>query len=87
MIYATYNIRHNSIDVYTYAGYFLRINCNKAEEGFKHFSFYIYNYICKLTFYYSVNIGIYNQTRLIIFLIMYSGTNETILKKLYQNHN
>lgn len=35
MIYATYNIHHNSIDVYTYAGYFLRIDCNKAEEGLK----------------------------------------------------
>ena len=32
MIYATYNIHHNSIDVYTHAGYFLRIDCNKAEE-------------------------------------------------------
>nr|WP_300858600.1 DUF6061 family protein [uncultured Acetatifactor sp.] len=35
MIYATYNIRHNSIDVYTHAGYFLRIDCNKAEEELK----------------------------------------------------
>ncbi len=35
MIYATYNIYHNSIDVYTHAGYFLRIDCNKAEEGLK----------------------------------------------------
>ncbi len=35
MIYATYNIYHNSIDIYTYAGYFLRIDCNKAEEGLK----------------------------------------------------
>ena len=35
MIYATYNIHHNSIDVYTYAGYFLRIDCNKAEESLK----------------------------------------------------
>lgn len=33
MIYATYNIHHNSIDVYTYAGYFLRIDCGMAEEG------------------------------------------------------
>ena len=32
MIYATYNIHHNSIDVYTHTGYFLRIDCNKAEE-------------------------------------------------------
>lgn len=35
IIYATYNIHHNSIDVYTHAGYFLRIDCNKAEEGLK----------------------------------------------------
>ncbi len=35
VIYATYNIHHNSIDVYTYGGYFLRIDCNKAEEGLK----------------------------------------------------
>ncbi len=32
MIYATYNIHHNSIDVYTHAGYFLQIDCHKAEE-------------------------------------------------------
>lgn len=24
---------HNSIDINTYAGYILRIDCNKAEEG------------------------------------------------------
>ena len=35
IIYATYNINHNSIVVYNYAGYFLRIDCNKAEEGLK----------------------------------------------------
>ena len=35
VIYATYNICHNSIDVYTHAGYFLRTDCNKAEEGLK----------------------------------------------------
>ena len=35
MICATYNIHHNSIDVYTYVGYFLRIDCNKAEKGLK----------------------------------------------------
>ena len=35
IIYATYNINHNSIDIYTYAGYFLRIDCSKAEEGLK----------------------------------------------------
>ncbi len=33
IIYATYNINHNSIDIY--AGYFLRIDCSKAEEGLK----------------------------------------------------
>ena len=35
MIYATYNIHHNSIDVYTHAVYFMRIDCNKAEERLK----------------------------------------------------
>ena len=35
IIYVIYNIHHNSIDVYSYAGYFLRIDCNKAEEGLK----------------------------------------------------
>lgn len=35
IIYAEYNIYHNSIDIYTYAGYILRIDCAKAEEGFK----------------------------------------------------
>ena len=35
MVYATYNIHHNSIDIYTYAGCFLRVDCNKAEEGLK----------------------------------------------------
>ncbi len=33
MINATYNIHHNSIDIYTYAGYFLRIDYNKAEDS------------------------------------------------------
>ena len=33
IIYAAYNIYHNSIDVYTYAGYFLRIDCNIAEDS------------------------------------------------------
>lgn len=28
--YYLYNINHNSIDIYTYAGYFLQIDCNKA---------------------------------------------------------
>ena len=35
IIYATYNINHNSIDIYTYAGYFLRIDYSKAEKGLK----------------------------------------------------
>ena len=35
IIYATYNTNANSIDIYTYAGYFLRIYCGKAEEGLK----------------------------------------------------
>jgi len=35
IIYATYNVYHNSIDIYTYAGYFLRIDCSKAEEWLK----------------------------------------------------
>lgn len=35
IIYATYNIHHNSIDIYTYTGYFLQIDYGKAEEGLK----------------------------------------------------
>lgn len=35
VIYAEYNIHHNSIDVLTSAGYLLRINCEKAEEGLR----------------------------------------------------
>ncbi|MDO5560855.1 MAG: DUF6061 family protein [Oscillospiraceae bacterium] len=35
VIYAEYNIHHNSIDVATKAGYLLRIDCGKAEEGLK----------------------------------------------------
>ena len=35
IIYADYNIYHNSIDICTYAGYNLRIDCAKAEEGLK----------------------------------------------------
>ena len=31
IIYADYNIYHNSIDICTYAGYILRIDCAKAE--------------------------------------------------------
>ena len=34
-IYAEYNMFHNSIDIYTSAGYMLRINCNKAEDGLR----------------------------------------------------
>ena len=30
IIYADYNIFHNSIDICTYAGYILRIDCAKA---------------------------------------------------------
>ena len=35
IIYADYNIYHNSIDICTYAEYILRIDCNKAEDGLK----------------------------------------------------
>lgn len=31
-IYAEYNIYYNSIDIFTSAGYMLRIDCNKAEN-------------------------------------------------------
>ena len=31
-IYAEYNMYHNSIDIYTSAGYMLRIDCNRAED-------------------------------------------------------
>ena len=34
-IYAEYNINHDSIDVYTSAGYMLRIDCWKAEKNLK----------------------------------------------------
>ena len=34
-IHATYNMLHNSIDVTTFDGYILRIDCEKAEEGLK----------------------------------------------------
>ena len=34
-IYAEYNMYHNSIDIYTSAGYMLRIDCNKAEDGLR----------------------------------------------------
>lgn len=34
-IYAEYNIYHNSVDVTTFDGYFLQIDCSKAEDGLK----------------------------------------------------
>lgn len=34
-ISASYNIHHNSIDITTFDGYILRIDCNKAEKGLK----------------------------------------------------
>ena len=34
-IYAKYNEKHNSIDITTFDGYLLRIDCNKAEDGLK----------------------------------------------------
>lgn len=33
VIFAEYNMYHNSIDIATTAGYFLRIDCGKAEDG------------------------------------------------------
>lgn len=35
IIYADYNIYHNSIDIATSAGYILRIDCSRAEEGLR----------------------------------------------------
>ena len=35
IIYADYNIYHNSIDICTYAGYILRIDCWEAEKNLK----------------------------------------------------
>jgi hypothetical protein len=35
IIYAEYNIDHNSIDIATTAGYLLRIDCWEAEKGLK----------------------------------------------------
>ena len=35
LIYARYNKYHNSIDITTFNGYLLRIDCNKAEHGLK----------------------------------------------------
>lgn len=34
-IYAEYNMYHNSIDIYTSAGYMLRIDCSNAEDGLR----------------------------------------------------
>lgn len=34
-IYAEYNMYHNSIDIFTSAGYMLRIDCNKAEDNLR----------------------------------------------------
>ncbi len=34
-IYAAYDVSHNCIDVTTFDGYILRIDCSKAEEGLK----------------------------------------------------
>ena len=35
IIYAEYNIHHDSIDIATTAGYLLRIDCWEAETGLK----------------------------------------------------
>ena len=35
IIYAEYNMHHNSIDIATAAGYLLRIDCWEAEKGLK----------------------------------------------------
>ncbi len=35
LIYARYNMQHNSIDITIFDGYYLWIDCNKAEEGLK----------------------------------------------------
>ncbi len=34
-IYAAYNILHNCIDITTFNGYILRIDCGGAEEGLR----------------------------------------------------
>ncbi len=34
-ISAGYNMYHNRIDITTFDGYILRIDCNKAEKGLK----------------------------------------------------
>ncbi len=38
IIYTTCTIRHNGIDIYTYADYFLWIDCNKAEKELQTYS-------------------------------------------------
>ena len=35
IVYAEYNIHHNSIDIATTAGYILRIDCWEAEKNLK----------------------------------------------------
>ena len=35
LIYARYNKNHNSIDITTFNGYLLRIDCNRVEHGLK----------------------------------------------------
>ena len=32
-IYAEYNMYHNSVDITTFDGYLMRIDCNKAEAS------------------------------------------------------
>lgn len=34
-IYAEYNMYHNSINITTFDGYLLRLDCNKAEDGLR----------------------------------------------------
>ncbi len=34
-ICAKYNLYHNSVDVTTFDGYLLRIDCNRTEDGLK----------------------------------------------------
>lgn len=35
LLYVRYNMYHNSIDITTFDGYILQIDCNRAEEGLK----------------------------------------------------
>ena len=35
LLYARYNMYHNSIDFTTFNGYILQIGCNNAKEGLK----------------------------------------------------